>query len=111
MTRMVISRAAAALLRALLATVADARYRIILSEIVSIDWQSLTFVGERHRIELRISGPDPEALARLLTAGISDREFEIPGQIVADIGIEDGPDRLADGSIRLRLEALTIREE
>lgn len=110
MTRMVISKAGSGLLRALLAAVGDARDRMMLSGIVSIEWQSLTFVGERHRIELRISGPDPEPLLRLLTEGLADREFEIPGQIVADIGVEGAPDRLADGSIRLTLEALTICE-
>ena len=76
----------------------------------SVDWQSLTFVGERHHISLRVSGPDSaEAVARL-TSGLEDAEFAIPGHIVADITVVGGPDRASDGSTTLNIEALTIAE-
>ena len=37
-------------------------------------------------------------------------EFEIPGQIVADITVVSGPDLASDGSTTLIIEALTIAE-
>jgi hypothetical protein len=60
MLNMVMSRAASALLRALLDRAGDQRARILLSEIHSVDWQSLTLAGERHQIRLRILGPNAE---------------------------------------------------
>jgi len=57
MRTIAMSAAAAGLLRALLARAAVERDRILLTELRSTDWQSLTFIGERHRIQLRVSGP------------------------------------------------------
>jgi hypothetical protein len=110
MMKLALSPAAAGLLRALLARAGIDRDRILLTEFRSTDWQSLTFVGERHEMELRIPAPDAELLAERLTAGLSDAEFAIPGQIVADIGQEKPPRRNGDGSISLFIEALTIAE-
>ena len=85
MMRMALSPAAVGLLRALVARAGVPRDRILLSAWRSTDWQSLTFVGERHEIELRISGPGAhEPLARL-TGDLENGEFDIRGQIVADI--------------------------
>ena len=60
MNRIAMSTAASGLLRALIGRARVDRDRILLIEIVSVDWQSLTFTGERHRIELRISGRTQE---------------------------------------------------
>jgi hypothetical protein len=40
--------------------------------------------------------------------GLEDAEFSIPGHFVADIAVMDTPQRVADGSISLTIEALTI---
>ena len=45
-----------------------------------------------------------------LACGLQDAEFDIPGQIVADITVVAGPDRASDGSTTLNLEALTVAE-
>jgi hypothetical protein len=45
MTRLPMSKAGAALLRALLARALADRDRILLTEYRSTDWQSLTFIG------------------------------------------------------------------
>ena len=82
----------------------------MLTEFRSTDWQSLTFMGERHEMELRVPGPNADALVDRLTAGLADAEFAIPGQIVADIGLERPPSRNPDGSFSLLIEALTISE-
>jgi hypothetical protein len=104
------SIAAAGLLRALLARASVHRDRILLTDFRSSDWQSLTFVGERHRIQFRITGLDSAHIARTLTDGLEDAEFSIPGQIVADIVLIREPQRGDDGSTTVDLEALTISE-
>ena len=61
-------------------------------------------------MELRIPGPGARALAERLTEGLGEAEFAIPGQIVADIGLERPLTTNRDGSITLHLEALTVAE-
>ena len=108
MMRMPLSEAASGLLRALLMRGGVGRDRILLSEFRSTDWQSLTFVGERHRIHFRIPGPAADAIVRRMTAGLEDVEFAIPGHVVADIVLAAPTRRDGDGSISVELEALTI---
>ena len=110
MMKLALSPAAAGLLRALLARGGINRDRILLTEFRSVDWQSLTFVGERHQMRLRVPGPDADQLVDRLVDGLANANFSIPGQIVADIGLEQPPMRNADGSIALTIEALTIAE-
>ena len=59
MMRPPLSRAAAGLLRSIVARAGGARHRILLIEFRSVDWQSLTFVGERHEMQLRIGDRAP----------------------------------------------------
>ena len=110
MMKLALSPAAAGLLRALIAMAGIDRDRILLTDFRSIDWQSLTFLGERHEMELRLPGPDAKRLAARLIKGLADAEFSIPRQIVADIGLERPPVHHPDGSISLHIEALTIAE-
>ena len=110
MMKLAISPAAAGLLRALLARAGVDRNRILLSNFQSTDWNSLTFSGERHEITLRIPGPDSSRVSRLLVDGLEDADFTIPGQIVADIALARAPVDLADGSIWIEIEALTVAE-
>jgi len=110
MIRIAMSEAASGLLRALVARAAVARDRILLSEIESTDWQSLTFIGERHQIRLRIPGPDADVIADRMTRGIEDVEFEISGHVVADISLAEPLRRNGDGSISVEIEALTVAE-
>ena len=110
MLNIVMSRAAAGLLRALLVRGGEERHRILLTEIRSVDWHSLTLAGERHSIVLRIAGPDAELLVAGFINGIEDAEFAIPGQILADIALARRPARSADGSVTVELEALTVAE-
>ena len=110
MMKMAMSQAAMGLLRALIGRAGVPRDRILLTEWRSVDWQSLTFVGERHNIVLRITGPNSDAVAQRLTAGIGDADFAIPGQIVGDIAVVGEPEPAGDGSTEVTLEALTIAE-
>ena len=108
--KMALSPAAVGLLRALIGRAAVPRDRIMLSDWQSVEWESLTFVGERHKIQLRISGPDSGAVAGRLTEGLADADFAIPGQIVADITVVGQAETACDGSTIVRIEALTIAE-
>jgi hypothetical protein len=108
--KLAMSVAAAGLLRALLARAGVERDRILLTEFRSIDWNSLTFAGERHLVSLRIPGPGAEAVACQITDGLEEAEFTIPGQIVADIALARPPASQPDGSITLEIEALTVAE-
>ena len=110
MMKLGLSPAAAGLLRALVARSGIDRDRILLSDYRSVDWQSLTFIGERHEIELRIPGPDASFIASRLTDDLAEVEFVVPGQVVADIGLRSAPTHNADGSITLDVEALTVSE-
>ena len=110
MMKLALSPAAAGLLRALISRAGIDRDRILLTDFRSTDWQSLTFIGERHEMELRIPSPDAGRLAAQLSEGLGEAEFSIPGQIVADIGLERPPSHNRDGSVTLHIEALTIAE-
>jgi hypothetical protein len=104
------SQAASALLRALIARSGAPRDRILLIDVRSVDWRSLTFTGERHWIELRVSAPHSAAIVERMCAGLEDTEFSIPGIVVADIHVAEAPSRSADGSTSLTIEALTIAD-
>jgi hypothetical protein len=108
MMRMAMSVAAAGLLRELLRRGGVDRDRILLTEFRSTDWQSLTFIGEQHRIRLRIPAPNAADLASRLVNGIEDSEFSLPGHLVADIALVGEPEHREDGSVSLTLEALTV---
>jgi len=111
MNRIPMSAAAAALLRALTARAGVPRDRILLSDVRSTEWQSLTFTGERHQFDLRVSGPDSGAVAESLCAGLEDVEFDIPGVIIADIAVPDAPSSAPDGSTSIMVEALTVADD
>ena len=110
MMKLALSAAAAGLLRGLISRAGIDRDRILLTKFHSVDWQSLTFIGERHEMELRLPGPNALQLVSKLVDGLAEAEFSIPGQIVADIGLDRPPIDNRDGSITLHIEALTIAE-
>ena len=109
MNRAPLSPAAALLLRSLVARAGLARHRIFIGRFRSVDWQSLTFTGERHEIGLRLPGPGADdALARLRD-GLADAEWNLDGHVVADILIM-ATRPSSDGSIDVDLEALTLSD-
>jgi len=110
MMKLAMSPAASGLLRALLNRAEISRDRILLTDWRSTDWQSLTLMGERHRVRLRVPGPEAPAIMARLTDGLEEAEFEIPGQIVADIALTGRPQARNDGSVEVAIEALTIAE-
>ena len=99
MNRLPLSAAASGLLRSLLARAPQDRDRILLTESQSVDWQSLTFVGERHEFRFRVPGPNAARIVGLLTAAGG-----------ADITLSGEPRAEHDGSVSFGIEALTIQE-
>ncbi len=110
MMRLAMSPAAAGLLRSLLRRGGVDRDRSLLTEFRSTDWQSLTFIGEQHKIRLRIPGPDAAGIVAKLVNGLEDCEFSIPGHVVADIALAGEPERQPDGSFAMLIEGLTVAE-
>jgi hypothetical protein len=111
MMRIAMSSAAGALFRAFTARAGVSRDRILLTDVHSIDWQSLTFTGERHHFEIGIGGADSAAIAHRFCDGLEEAEFSIPGLLVADIRLIGSPKRKADGGTELMIEALTISDD
>jgi len=110
MNRLPMSKAGAALLRAILSRALVDPDRILLTEYRSSDWQSLTFIGERHEMRFRIPGPDAQKTYDAVTGDLGEDEFALPRQILADIAVFRSPVTEADGSISFSLEALTIAD-
>lgn len=110
MKQLPMSRAAAGLLRGLLRKAGAERDRILLIGVLSTDWQSLTFIGERHSLHFSICGDGAQHVFDRLVDGLGEAEFVIPGQIVADIALAGTPAERPDGSVGFAIEALTIAE-
>jgi len=106
-----LSSAGGALMRALLARANDDRRRILLTSWMSVDWQSLTFVGERHMASFSLSEPDAHGLAGRWLDGIEEAELPLGGgRFVADIKVTNRSAPAADGSVVVELEALTLED-
>ena len=104
-----LSRPAAGLVRAISRQANAIGHRILLTDVRSVDWQSLTFAGERHEIELTLAEPAAPAAALALLDALKDAEFSISGHIVADIAgklLNEDENR----SVSVAIEALTIAE-
>ena len=110
MMRLGLSAGASGLLRGLIQRAAIPRDRVLLTDWRSVDWQSLTFIGERHEITLRLTGHDARGAADRLCTGLAEDEFSVPGHIVADVVVVDAPHENSDRSVTLMFEALTITE-
>jgi len=100
--------ATSALLLAL-AAVLERPGRVVIEEIVSRSWASVTFAGARHELALRIEGEGAEVAAARFVAGLHAAEFSLDGHILADIALVEEERR--PGLARLRLEALTVEDD
>lgn len=110
MNKSVLSTAAAGVLRTLIFRSRVDRNRILLIDATSTDWQSLTFSGERHRLVVKISGPDSSIVADRLCNGLEDEELSLSGAIVVDIAVEQRTNN-EDGTTELVIGALTVADD
>jgi hypothetical protein len=74
------------------------------------EWASVTFCGARHRLCVALHGPGAVGAAADFLADLPEMEFEIPGQIVADVALLSEERRDGGSCASLELEALTIEE-
>ncbi len=83
---------------------------IIIDRVDSEPWASLTFLGERHELALRLlpSGHDRLMLETRLRDLAEAMPPQVPGSFVAEMTFEIGAGSAAYTTIRV--EALTIRE-
>ena len=110
MNRLAMSNAGSALLRLLSARAGVPRNRILLTEVESVEWRSLTFNGERHHLRLRVSDPESAMVVDRMCDGIGECELSAPGLIVVDIAVVERSE-LTDGSTSVVIEALTISDD
>ena len=109
MMKLAMSAAAAGLLRALLARAGS----IAIGFCLRIPLGRLAIADLRRRAPRdrpAHSRPGRGAVAALLTDGLEDAEFAIPGQIVADIAVGRRRRRAAATAPSLEIEALTVGE-
>jgi hypothetical protein len=68
---------------------------LIIEEIRAVDWASLTFVGQRHELDLRLDGERDAVAAALirLVDDLAERDIPISGHFIADIRIIPGDAR------------------
>ena len=104
-------------LRAIRAALGPSEARLVIEEIATVDWASATFVGKRHRCDVRIEGaPDVVtcALARL-SRDLPEVDVATNAYFLADISVCavervacDTPACAAVAFAAVTIEALTI---
>jgi len=96
----------AAILRAAASIVAPLGGRLLIDELRCRDWQALTMHGTRHELKLFVDGPGAEDAASALLARLPDADIRVPGQVVAEVSVEQGTPH--NGKISVMIEALAI---
>lgn len=111
MIRLTTTRSATALRRALVARAENFGCRIFLSDWTTVDWQSLTFDGERHQAGFVFTGAEAAQDPARWIDGIENAELDLVGAcVVADIAVSGQPIMRSDGAVQVELEALTIAD-
>lgn len=73
-------------------------------------WASITFAGARHRIELAFEGAEAVAAGEQFIAALSDHEFAIPGQLVAEANVIAVDQRLDPPHMLVTCEILMLED-
>jgi hypothetical protein len=86
---------------------------LIVEAASSADWASVTFVGARHSLELRLEGEAAAVAAACarLAGRLGDHDIPVAGQIVADIAVALSSLENRDGNMvtqMLTVNLLTI---
>jgi hypothetical protein len=82
---------------------------LIVEEIETVDWASATFIGARITLHLRLEGPafPVSAAFEALEERLTDWEFRVSGQIVADIELDARDEATAEqGTGRAEIESI-----
>ncbi|MCU0890739.1 MAG: hypothetical protein MUE77_03110 [Sandarakinorhabdus sp.] len=99
-------QAQAAILRAAAAIVTPFGARVVIEELRSRDWASLTLTGARHELDVRLDGVGAGAALEALVAALPQAQVTMPGRILAEIVVEPGT--ADDEGVALTICALVI---
>ena len=104
-------RVQAAILRAVAAMVAPHGVQLVIEELRCRDWASLTLVGGRHELDIRLEGAGAAAALAQLQAELPELDIVIAGHILAELVVEPAQDQAAAaGPVALTLNALVIQD-
>ena len=101
-------RAQAAILRAVAALAAPLGARLVIEELRSRDWASLTLTGTRHELDVRLDGVGAAAAMALLQQELPQATIAIHGRILAEVVVEPGT--ADDDGVAMTICALVIDE-
>ncbi len=92
-----------------------ARPALVIEEFETRPWASLTFSGARHRLVIRLSGPqlEVEHAYDRLRALLVEPEISLPGHFLADLAIAEVEAEIHEAggmTMSVTVEALTIEE-
>lgn len=73
-------------------------------------WASITFAGARHTLDLTFTGAEAVAAGEAFIAGLSDHEFAIPQQLVAEAYVAAVDHRLDPPHLAVTCEVLMLEE-
>lgn len=80
---------------------------VVLHQSAVTPWSSMTFSGARHCFDLILDDANGSQFAGKLASRLDKTDFELPGELVADLAIASHR-RTSDGASHLRIEALTV---
>jgi hypothetical protein len=101
-------RAQAAILRTVSALATPLGARLVIEELRSRDWASLTLTGARHELDVRLDGVGAGAALALLQEQLPQASITMPGRILAELVVEPGT--ADDDGIAMTICALVIDE-
>lgn len=98
----------------LAAPLAEGLQPLVVEGLASEAWASATFSGQRHRLDLRLTGSPErmEAARRAIAARLCGAEFDLKGHIVADMALV-ASDTSRHGELEscsMSFEALTVED-
>lgn len=99
-------QAQAAILRAAGAIVTPFGARVVIEELRSRDWASLTLTGARHELDVRLDGAGAAAALDALIAALPQAQVSMSGRILAELVVEPGT--ADDEGVALTICALVI---
>ena len=74
------------------------------------DWASVTFSGTRHELRYAFHGDEAAVWAERFIADLSDHEFSIPGQLVADAVVTQVDHLVEPPVMRVTCQLLLLEE-
>ncbi len=74
-------------------------------------WASITFAGVRHTLRIEFDGPAEVRCGERLIDELAGYEFLIPGQLVADAGVEHVEHRLKGNPRMVVTASLLLMDE